>query len=61
MIDDEYGLPFPEKSIASIAERYTEHLCRSWRDTKWNLTQHILAGWTTEQHRHWVETGEEPV
>jgi hypothetical protein len=22
--------------------------------------QHILNGWTGEQHRHWVETGEEP-
>ena len=57
MILDEHGQPFPEKSIG---EQYVDRLCRSWRDTKWNLTVHLESGWTHEQHRHWVETGEGP-
>jgi hypothetical protein len=57
VIFDQHGNPYPEKSIG---EQYTEALLRNWRDNKWTLTQHVLAGWTPEQHRHWVETGEEP-
>lgn len=57
MILDADGKPFPEKSVG---ERYAEALARSRRDTKYSLTVHILDGWTSEQHRHWVKTGEEP-
>lgn len=57
MILDASGTPFPEKSVA---EKYTEALCRARRDTKYHLTVHVLMGWSTAQHRHWVETGEEP-
>lgn len=57
MILDEHGNPFPEKSIG---EQYADALARSYRNTLWNLTVHLQVGWTAEQHRHWVETGEEP-
>ena len=57
MILDQHGEPLPEKTVA---EQYLEHYARSLRDTKWWLTVHVLDGWTGEQHRHWVETGEEP-
>lgn len=39
---------------------YAQTILRSRRDNKEALTIHILNGWTVEQHRHWVETGEEP-
>lgn len=57
MILDHNGQPFPEKSIG---EQYVEALERSRRDTKLSLAAHFYDGWTHEQHRHWVETGEEP-
>lgn len=57
LILDAHGVPFPEKPLG---QQYGEALERSWRDTKWNLTVHTLDGWTYEQHRHWVQTGEEP-
>ena len=58
MIVDHMGQPFPEKSIG---EQYTEALLRSFRETKENMTIAITrAGWTIEQYRHWVVTGEEP-
>jgi hypothetical protein len=57
MILDQHGKPFPEKSIG---QQYAELLARDHRDTKYNLTVHVLDGWTAEQHRHWVNTGEEP-
>ena len=58
MIVDANGVPYPEKPIG---QRYLEILERSYRDTKWNLTSAILNGWTTEQYRHWVNTGEAPL
>lgn len=57
MILDQPGQLFPEKSIG---ERYAEALERSRRDTKLSLAAHFYDGWTLEQHRHWVETGERP-
>jgi hypothetical protein len=44
----------------AIGEKYAEALARNYRDNKFTLNAHILLGWTYEQHRHWVETGEEP-
>lgn len=44
----------------AIGDRYTEALMRSARDTKWNLTLALSAGWTIEAFRHWVDTGQEP-
>ena len=40
--------------------RYVEALIRSRRDTKLALTLHMLEGWTPEQHRYWVNSGERP-
>lgn len=57
MILDATGKPYPERPIG---QQYAEALARSRRDTKWNLTSAILSGWTTEQFRHWVKTGEAP-
>jgi len=57
VILDQHGKPFPEKSIG---EQYVELLIRNHRDNKFTLTAHLLDGWSPEQHRHWVETGEEP-
>lgn len=57
MILDAQGILFPQESVS---EQHLESYVRSWRDTKWNLTVHTLDGWTYEQHRHWVQTGEEP-
>jgi hypothetical protein len=53
MILDQHGAPFPEKPIG---QQYAEAL----RDTLWNLTLAIRAGYTHEEFRYWVETGEEP-
>jgi len=57
VILDQHGRPFPEKSIG---QKYCEALERSWRDTLFNLNASYHSGWTREQFRHWVETGEEP-
>lgn len=57
MILDAAGNPFPEKTLGQL---YAEPLERCYRDNKFNLTIHTLQGWSYEQHRHWVETGEEP-
>ena len=50
----------PDDPYESVGKAYSEALARSWRDTLWNLQVHMLDGWTSEQHRHWVQTGEEP-
>jgi hypothetical protein len=57
MILDASGVPFPEKSVA---RQYSEALASSIRDTRWNLTCALANGWTSEEFRHWVRTGEEP-
>ena len=51
LFDDPYDLEYA---------RYADALSRSARDTLLWLQVHLPAGWTTEQHRHWVQTGEEP-
>lgn len=45
---------------ASIGRAYHEALMKAMRDTKLNLTRALESGWTGEQFRHWVETGEVP-
>ena len=57
MILDANGQPFTEKSIG---QQYCEALERSRRDTRFNLVCSHHAGWSHEQFRHWVDTGEEP-
>lgn len=57
MILDASGQPIPEKPIG---QRYAEALARSRRDTLHNLTVAHNNGWTREEFRHWVETGEKP-
>jgi hypothetical protein len=57
VILDQHGTPFPGKSAA---RQYAEYLERAQRDTLWNLTLAIRNGWSHEEFRHWVETGEEP-
>lgn len=41
-----------------IGELYYEALLRSGRDTEENLVCALELGWTSQQFRHWVETGE---
>lgn len=43
-----------------VWSRYVDLLAQAYRDTKWNLTVHLMDGWTPEQHRRWVETGNSP-
>jgi hypothetical protein len=57
VILDHTGTPFPEKPVG---QQYAEASARSARDTLYWLTVNTYAGWTDAQHRHWVETGEEP-
>jgi len=57
VILDATGTPFPDKSQG---QRYYEALLRSQRDTLWNLTIAIRNGYSHEQFRHWVDTGEGP-
>lgn len=57
MIVDANGQPIPEKPIG---QRYAEALARSARDNLRNLTVAFRNGWTREEFRHWVETGEQP-
>lgn len=41
-------------------DRYIAVLARSARDTKAWLTIHFLEGWTPDEHRFWVVSGERP-
>ena len=50
----------PEDPYESVGRQYAQAMARSARDTLFWLEVHILEGWTPEQHRHWVQTGEEP-
>lgn len=50
----------PEDSYERMGKIYAKALARSERSYKWLIELHVLQGWTTEQHQHWVETGEEP-
>lgn len=57
MILDMHGRPFPEKSVG---QQYTEHLARCIRGEKWRIAEYVLAGWTSEEIRHYIDTGEPP-
>jgi hypothetical protein len=50
----------PDDPYAKVGAAYSKALARSRRNTLEALETHIVDGWTSEQHRHWVETGEEP-
>lgn len=57
LILDKDGTPFRQ---ASLGDQYTAALARSARETKANLMRATAAGWTHDQYRRWVETGERP-
>lgn len=58
MILDADGKPIEQPSQGW---QYAQAILRSRRDTKHNLASALHSGWTVEQFRHWVNTGEAPV
>ena len=44
----------------SAGRQYAEVLARSLRDTKWNLMSAMRSGYSHEEFRHWVDTGQGP-
>lgn len=48
----------PDSVYDDLGRQYSEALAIAARDTLWNLRTAVLAGWTNEEFRHWVATGE---